>query len=161
VEDIMSRVSYRAVQDECAPDALEYFEKSLVHITGYSLSEFKKAAKYTESHDGLHIEWQLDYWILEYDGDDPYHKLRKVAMSQIEACSLRECALALETGKPVFAHWFEGRNLVSVEAYVKLICSDHFCDTNGEEHRFDVGWSDTEEASLEAFKQDILSVLDS
>jgi hypothetical protein len=159
-EDEMNKISYRVQQDECAPDSLEEFEKSLAHITGVNLGEFKNAGECSESNDGLRLEWRLGFWILEYDGDDPFHKLRRVDMFEIEVCSIRACASALEKGQPVFAHWFKGRELISAKAYVESIHSDYFCDTNGEERRFDVGWSDSKEASYEAFKRDILSALD-
>jgi hypothetical protein len=152
LEGVMKeRKTYRAVQDETAPDAEEFFERDLEHMTGYNLAMFKNNASRTVSEDGLHTEWSLDNWVLEYDGDDPAHRLRREPFSKVDLRSLRECVMAMETGNPVYAHWMDGKKLVCAEAYVKAIHPTFFFDTNDESHAFDVGWYGTPQESFQAF----------
>ena len=62
-------------QDECAPDALAYFKKSLTETTGYTLREFYSLGDYLDTEMGFEI--RLDGWMLTWACDDPFYKLFK------------------------------------------------------------------------------------
>jgi hypothetical protein len=72
-------------QDDCAPDALEYFERDFpAKSGGLTLAEFKEQAtrKDYDCHgnpcdpsDGFTAEWHLNGLILSISADDPYYEL--------------------------------------------------------------------------------------
>jgi hypothetical protein len=62
-------------EDDCAPDAREYFDIAMIKITGMNHSEFEKIAIVTEKNDGLTLSWRYGKFILEYSGDDPFYIL--------------------------------------------------------------------------------------
>ena len=68
------------MQDDCAPDAREYFEKDLVKITGMTIGEFQHQHGEPDMEDEMHMEWIHEDYVLSYDGDDPWYKLHKVVI---------------------------------------------------------------------------------
>ena len=67
------------VEDDCAPDSINYFDKKMKELTGYTSGEFRHlAGNPTVSDDNMHMEWICDGWVLSFDGDDPQYKLDKV-----------------------------------------------------------------------------------
>lgn len=68
---------YLIMEDDCAPDAREYFDKELLTLYGFTRKDFVERGIYVESENGLHCEWWLGEYILEYDGDDPFYKFRR------------------------------------------------------------------------------------
>jgi hypothetical protein len=73
---------YLAVEDDCAPDAREYFEKDLIKITGLNLNEFReKAIRITEPSGHItdyFVKYEYNGFLLEFSADDPYYRLSKV-----------------------------------------------------------------------------------
>lgn len=64
-------------QDDCAPDALEVFEKDFEYLTKMTIQEFQKVAfevpfemGFVWSHKGYRLEWFCD---------DPYYTLKEVS----------------------------------------------------------------------------------
>lgn len=73
------------MEDDCAPDAREYFEKKLYDLLGWTIREFQdEAGPPTISDDELHMEWSVHNWVLSYDGDDPYYKLHRESLTTAE-----------------------------------------------------------------------------
>jgi hypothetical protein len=67
---------YLLVQDDCAPDSLEVFDRNLKEKFNLTRKDFHNGIC-KESKDGLHIEHHFKGYILSFDGDDPYYKLSK------------------------------------------------------------------------------------
>lgn len=65
---------YTIQEDDCDPDAREYFEKGLKEKIGISLSEFKENGILIEP-DELTMQWYYQGYVLEYSGDDPYYRV--------------------------------------------------------------------------------------
>ena len=66
-----------AIEDECAPDAEEYFNKRIKEKYNVTIKEIKKNGKYTLSDNELCMQWRYKSFTLEYNGDDPFHRLYK------------------------------------------------------------------------------------
>lgn len=60
-------------EDDCAPDAYEYFAKEFEKHVGTSLITWKLSSEPFEDEDM--ISYQDDNWRLEIGADDPYWKL--------------------------------------------------------------------------------------
>ncbi|MCK9543755.1 MAG: hypothetical protein M0R03_17180 [Novosphingobium sp.] len=69
------------VQDECAPDSLEYFDKKFLTIVGESRESFKKTAVKRTYLDDLIFEWSKNNFILHISGDFPFYSLSKVEIT--------------------------------------------------------------------------------
>jgi hypothetical protein len=65
-------------EDDCAPDAREYFEKDLLKITHMNIREFIDTGSFEEKDNGMTLTWQNAEFILEYSGDDPYYRLYRL-----------------------------------------------------------------------------------
>jgi hypothetical protein len=63
-------------QDDCAPDSMEYFEEQLVKEIGINSYKFKLDAKFKEAD--MTLSWELNGYLLEYSGDDPFYILYKL-----------------------------------------------------------------------------------
>ena len=61
-------------EDECAPDAFEYFEKDFVLKTKISVDFFCKSAEAKVFTQRTNI-WVRGDFMLEFSADDPVHKL--------------------------------------------------------------------------------------
>ena len=61
--DILYGVKPICQEDECAPDAREYFDKEMKEAIGLTCNEFKEKTIMQKSKDGM-----TSYWELEYDG---------------------------------------------------------------------------------------------
>jgi hypothetical protein len=59
------------VEDECAPDALEYFDSQLFKLTGLTLQDFFK------NGERIEFGYSLCEYSLEYLSDEPYWRLYK------------------------------------------------------------------------------------
>ena len=64
-------------EDDCAPDAREYFDIDMKKITGMTVTEFENAAVLTELDNGMIMQYAYGPFILEYSGDDPFYRLYK------------------------------------------------------------------------------------
>lgn len=80
---------YILQEDDCAPDAREYFDKTLVELTGLTCAQFKKEATKVATHDKMAIKWLYGEYLLEFYGDDPYHMLKRVEFPIVLYC--RQC----------------------------------------------------------------------
>ncbi len=60
-------------EDDCGPDAREYFIKEMKEQFDLSIHDFAKHGIRTE--DDLCIQYKLNGFILEYNNDDPYYRL--------------------------------------------------------------------------------------
>lgn len=61
-------------EDDCAPDAREYFIEEMKEEYNIDFSDFFKNGIQTEV-DELCTQYRLNGFILEYNGDDPYYRL--------------------------------------------------------------------------------------
>lgn len=57
------------VEDECSPDAMEYFDSQLFKLTGLTLQDFFK------NGERIEFGYALNEYKLEYFPDDPYWRL--------------------------------------------------------------------------------------
>ena len=70
---------YLLQEDDCAPDAREYFDKDMVRLTGMTTSEFQRHPDTVRGNDTeMHREEVNGDFVLSYDGDDPCYKLEKI-----------------------------------------------------------------------------------
>jgi hypothetical protein len=73
------------VQDECAPDAMEYFEKEFIEKMGMTVKEFKAKALKIEVDDGYGFEWLWTnegfHYCLSIEAGDPFYKLYKTEIA--------------------------------------------------------------------------------
>lgn len=67
---------YVLVEDDCAPDAREYFMKNMKEKFNLDFMDFKKHGVKVEP-DELSMEWHYNGYVLSFHGDDPFYKLRK------------------------------------------------------------------------------------
>lgn len=70
-------MKYLLYEDDCAPDAREYFDKDMKEKYNIGLHDFKMLGRYVEVDNGMTLEWHLLGHVLEISADDPYYKLRK------------------------------------------------------------------------------------
>jgi hypothetical protein len=69
-------------QDDCAPDALEFFERDFPAAAGgLTLAEFKLQARRQEFVDSLATYWYLGRLILSISADDPFYELHEAPLS--------------------------------------------------------------------------------
>lgn len=71
-------------QDDRAPDALEYFEREFIKLTGQSLTDFKDGAARIDTDEGEHIEWCGGEFKLCVSADDPFYSLHHKDESLIQ-----------------------------------------------------------------------------
>ena len=64
-------------QDDCAPDAREYFDNKMKSIVGYTIEGFKARASAVIKKDD-HSEYVLNNYVLTISADDPFYKLYKL-----------------------------------------------------------------------------------
>ena len=70
---------YLLIEDECAPDAREFFEKEFKEKVGVSLQEFReKAVREKNKDDGYSVVYIYVGFKLSYSADDPYYHLSKI-----------------------------------------------------------------------------------
>ena len=69
--------NYLLIEDDCAPDAYEYFNKDLEKITGHTKKEFIQGGLCVKEKGGLGFSYQLHDYTIEWTQDDPYWKLYK------------------------------------------------------------------------------------
>lgn len=62
-------------EDDCAPDAREYFEKEFKEILGMSIKEFEKKATRIERDEGRVVEYWLGKYMMDYSADHPFYSL--------------------------------------------------------------------------------------
>ena len=62
-------------EDDCTPDAREYFDIDMVKLTGMNHVEFQNIAARTEKNDGMTVSYKYNQFVLEYSGDDPFYIL--------------------------------------------------------------------------------------
>lgn len=69
-------------QDDCAPDALEFFERDFPAAAGgLTLAEFKLRARREDFDDGFATYWYLGRLILSISADDPFYELHEAPPS--------------------------------------------------------------------------------
>ena len=65
-------------EDDCAPDARVYFDKSMKELTGMTAHEFMRHPNTVHGmEDESHMEWANGDFVLSFDGDDPFYKLKR------------------------------------------------------------------------------------
>ena len=62
-------------EDDCAPDALEYFEKELIKLTGANVKTFREASTKNLNEFGDEVSYMWLNFELTSSADDPYWKL--------------------------------------------------------------------------------------
>lgn len=63
-------------QDDCAPDASEYFWMEVRQKYGLGYKDFQSVRdELLPDGDGICLRWEHGAYILEYSADDPYYKL--------------------------------------------------------------------------------------
>jgi hypothetical protein len=63
-------------EDDCAPDAWEYFIADFPSYSGgLSFDEFKSKARQEDVDDGFTKYWYLDKMVLSISDDDPFYSL--------------------------------------------------------------------------------------
>lgn len=65
------------VEDDAAPDAREYFEKEVLALIGYSVTDFKVKATIKIDEEGCATYWHHDEYRLSIAADFPYFELSK------------------------------------------------------------------------------------
>ena len=65
-------MKYLLIEDECAPDSYEFFNKKLKKITGYSIKDFK------EKGNKIKYGYILNNYKIEYFPDEPLWHLSKI-----------------------------------------------------------------------------------
>ena len=72
------------MEDDCAPDRREYFDKGMLEITGMTYSQFIDHPSTITMHveDDMHAEWRNGYFVLSFDGDDPFYKLHRIIVEE-------------------------------------------------------------------------------
>ena len=60
-------------EDDCAPDAYEYFAKEFEKLVGISIYEFKNTVTVIETN--YDIIWNNERYRLVYSCDDPFYRL--------------------------------------------------------------------------------------
>lgn len=157
MENKIINTKYLLTQDEGSPDSMEYFEKELVRITGYGVEQFKKDS--TRYEDELHTEWLNGLWVLEYDGDDPFYKLRKMKTTPIFDKSYRTVCDAFADSTSVYSYRVQGHTIGFVEVRVKAIFQTYFADTALRCYDYEIGWYRTQIEAFRAFSKTIEDAL--
>lgn len=67
---------YLLVEDDCAPDAREYFDKEMQQLIGYSLADFKNKGEAFQDDDGYTVGYDLAAYTIEMSASDPHFHLR-------------------------------------------------------------------------------------
>ena len=62
-------------QDDCAPDALEYFCANFKDLMGMPVEAFKKASLRETFDEGRGLRWTRGDFMLEFHCEDPYYQL--------------------------------------------------------------------------------------
>lgn len=62
-------------EDDCAPDAREYFNKNFADLMGLSVKEFKGCSYREAIDEGRGIRWTRGDFVLEFHCEDPYYNL--------------------------------------------------------------------------------------
>ena len=65
-------------QDDCAPDALEFFLKDFEKMFSMTLQEFKKQALRREVDDGYEIIYTRDDIEVTIEAGDPWYKVYRI-----------------------------------------------------------------------------------
>lgn len=146
------------IQDETSPDSMEYFEKELIRITGYGVEQFKKDS--TRYEDELHMEWRNGLWVLEYDGDDPFYKLRKMKTTAIFDKSYYTVCAAFADSTSIYSYRVQGHTIGFVEVRVKAIFQTYFADTMERCYDYEIGWYRTQIEAFRAFSKTIEDALE-
>jgi hypothetical protein len=81
---------YLLVEDDCAPDALEYFIKDMKDKFGIEFNDFTQYGKLIKP-DSLTLEWHYQRYVLSYHGDDPVHKLEKRTITEFKKRGVTKC----------------------------------------------------------------------
>lgn len=66
------------IQDECAPDAEELFNKEFKQLIGMDIKEWINQSTYRTPDDNYTMEWLKDGYILSFSADAPYYDLHKI-----------------------------------------------------------------------------------
>jgi hypothetical protein len=64
-------------EDECAPDAREYFIKKMEKLFKLSFKKIKEAGTRVDP-DHATMEWHYQDYILSIAADDPFYKLEQI-----------------------------------------------------------------------------------
>jgi len=73
--------NYLLQQDDCAPDALEYFIKDLKEKFDIDFNIFKDKSEVKSLECEYYTEYHYNGYFLEISADDPYYKLAKADQS--------------------------------------------------------------------------------
>jgi len=69
--------AYLLVEDDCAPDARETFEREFLKIIKLTLEQFKDKAIKTTRDNNYFVEYRLYGYLLEISADFPHYMLSK------------------------------------------------------------------------------------
>ncbi len=64
-------------EDDCAPDAREYFEKEMKNKFNISFQDIMEKGTLITS-DELTMEWRFQDYVLSYSADDPFYQLNRI-----------------------------------------------------------------------------------
>lgn len=73
----IERFEVVAMEDDCAPDARESFEREFIRRTGMITRQFRENGKVLHQWDSDWRGYQIDCWKLSHYADDPYWRLEK------------------------------------------------------------------------------------
>ena len=73
-------------EDDCAPDAREYFERDFLKMVGKTMREFEKVAHKRELDDGYAVEYCFGDLVLTASADSPWYKLYRFCPAPCESC---------------------------------------------------------------------------
>lgn len=62
-------------EDDCAPDAREYFDKDMVKLTGLTSHQFQRDSIASSPDEGYTMFWKKDGWTLTGSADHPWLQL--------------------------------------------------------------------------------------
>ena len=74
----MGTMNYLLMEDDCAPDAREYFDEKFFDIIGKTRREFENSCERVETDDEMMISWSDGKYLLEISADYPFYTLRFV-----------------------------------------------------------------------------------
>lgn len=65
-------------QDECAPDALEYFKKDFLKLFEVDFEDWKKSAIKSSPDEGYTMIWDKGNIQVIYSADSPYYEVFEI-----------------------------------------------------------------------------------
>ena len=66
------------LQDDCAPDSLEVFDRKFKNIMFCHRKSFQKISKHNVQEISRESEWRLGCYVLSICAEDPFYRLEKI-----------------------------------------------------------------------------------